>query len=128
MTPPEFYRRCAAYQYTIWHKGGREWHRGGMEWAIKRLDAERDDILFCQRWLLAHIEPGPVGVYRVNLELLKYMFDADAGGRVITMGAFHVAASTLGYPTLPTLAGEMVGVTRQSVRDIARRQTANGGR
>jgi hypothetical protein len=127
VTGPEFYRRVTAAQYSTWHRGGGEWHRGGMEWAIKRLDAERDDILYCQRWLLANVQPGPVDAYRVNLELLKYMLDEDAGSRAITLGAFHVALFRLGYPTLPTMAGEMVGCTEASVRDVARRQTNGGG-
>jgi hypothetical protein len=120
VTAPEFYRRVTAAQYTTWH-------RCGIDRAVQRLDAERDDVLYCQRWLLANVQPGPVDAYRVSFDLLKYMFDQDAGGRKITPGAFQVALFWLGYPTLPIMAGEMVGCTEASVRDIARRQTNGGG-
>lgn len=120
-TAAAVYRRCAAAHYTTWHKCG-------MERAVKQLAVEHEDVLYCQRWLLANVEPGPVKKYRVNFELLKYMMDTDAGPRKITPGAFQVALFLAGYSTLPGHDGEWVGVTRQSVRDLARRQSAAAGR
>ena len=101
----------------------------GIDTAAMRLALwDHRNVTYCQRWLLGNIEPGPVSEHAIDFDLLHLMCASDAAGDgyQVTPGVLMAAMLLLDYPYLPTKAGFFAGCTRQSVRDIARRQV-NGG-